>query len=584
MVVSAADRRARDAPAWSGPIRLGQEVTMRGVRAIAFLVLPVLATLAAGCGGASSNRAHLSPMAWTREQWQERCRGVRTSYNPDADLSDAALTLVPGDPRWLDFVYWSFNNKVAEHQVEAYGGTGWDGPEGGVIFHWAPGSHWERDTLASFGFTIGHVAGEHRWTDTMFPDFFEKYGGVYGVNINDRLAEIDPRSPKAWIDFLEYSGGAKSPYYRYLFHQEAVVDPEARKIHFLGGQGVAFSYTFERYYHELREVLTDCRAVDFFEMYDRLGPGFAAQGNWARQNPPAEALARAGYAGEKGPRAGVAEASRYNPNPEPVPVPPDLPEAEAMERGQKLYLAQCAMCHGVLGDGKGFLAAGFDAMPRDFRQGIYKFRSTRSGELPAIADVERTIRVGVRRSTMPAWGQFFTDEQIRDVARYLIVFSPRFAEAWKSKRQPAALAVSPRPADLASLAGRGASLYAELGCAECHGERGHGDGPSAPGMTNDWDWPIKPTDLTYKWAFRNGHEPEDVYRTMIGGLNGTPMPSYEDALESESDRWAMVAYILSLSPPVRPVLRQADFAARRGEAIGPDGRVQAPPGGGGGRR
>ena len=28
------------------------------------------------------------------------------------------------------------------------GGTGWDGPKGGVIFHWAPGSHWERDTLA----------------------------------------------------------------------------------------------------------------------------------------------------------------------------------------------------------------------------------------------------------------------------------------------------------------------------------------------------------------------------------------------------------------------------------------------------
>src|SRR6478735_3769778 len=106
------------------------------------LVIPLLL---AGCS-ASKSRAHLGPMAWTSAEWQDRCRGVRTSFNTDRDLTDDTLTLVPGDPRWLDFVYWSIDNKVAEHQVEAYGGTGWDGPKGGVIFHWAPGSHWERDT------------------------------------------------------------------------------------------------------------------------------------------------------------------------------------------------------------------------------------------------------------------------------------------------------------------------------------------------------------------------------------------------------------------------------------------------------
>ncbi|HVY62482.1 MAG TPA: c-type cytochrome, partial [Planctomycetota bacterium] len=488
---------------------------------------------------------HLGPLAWGRNRWERHAHGVRTSYNPDKDLSDTELTLVPGDARWLDFVYWTISNKIAEHQVEAYGGTNWAGPKGGVIFHWAPGSHWERDTLASFGFTIGHIIGEHRLTDTMFPDFFEKYGGVYGVNVKDRLAEIDPKSAKPWVDFLEYGGAGESPYYRYLFHREAVVDPVARRIYLLAGQGVAFSYTFERYYHEVREVLTDARCVDFFVMYDRFGPGFAARGNWAHQNPPPEALRRTGYVIGDEARPGVAEAVRYNPSPPAVPVPKDLPEADAMERGEKVYLAQCAVCHGIEGDGAGFLAAGFDVKPRDFRQARYKFRSTQTGQLPTIADIERTIRVGVPGTTMPAWGQFLTDEQIHDVARYLVVFSERFVEAWKAREQPDALAIGSQPGDLTALASRGAAVWKENQCALCHGEGGFGNGPSAATLVDSWDQPIRPANLTYKWTFKNGHEPGDIYRTIAGGLNGTPMPSYN--LKPE-DAWALVANILARSP------------------------------------
>ncbi len=538
------------------------------------LVLALTPLVLTGCARSRvSNKEHLSRMAWTKEKWQERCKGVRTSYNPNADLSDDTLTLVPGDPRWIDFVFWAFNNKLAEHQVEAYGGTGWDGPKGGVIFHWAPGSHWERDTLASFGFTIGHVTGEHRWTDTMFPDFFEKYGGVYGVNVKDRLTEIDPVSPKAWIDFLEYEGGAASPLYRYVFHQEGTVDTAARKLHMLAGQGVAFSYSYERYYHEVREVVTDCRAVDFFQMYDRFGPGFASRGNWARQNPPAEPLARVGYVTDRGPQPGVAEAKRYDPSPPSIPVPDGLREAEAMKRGQVVYLAQCTPCHGIQGDGAGFLAAGFDVKPRDFRKGIYKFRSTQSGDFPTIGDVERIVGIGVPSTTMPAWRQFLTPEQIHDVSRYLVVFSSRFAEAWAANKAPAALPVSQQPADLPSLAQRGAVIWKKLQCGKCHGDTGRGDGPSAATLTDDWGQPIQATNLTYKWTFKNGQEPADIYRTMVGGLNGTPMPSYGPAIESEADRWAIVAHVLSLSPAERPVLHLADFAKQRASRIGPDGHV-----------
>jgi cytochrome c oxidase cbb3-type subunit 2 len=530
--------------------------------------IALAALLAAAC--TPGNRAHLGSTSWTSTEWRDRCSAARTSYNPDHELTDATLTLVPGDPRWLDFVYWSIDNKVAEHQVEAYGGTGWKGPTGGVIFHWAPGSHWERDTLASFGFTVGHTIGEHRWTDTMFPDFFERYGGVYGVSVKDRLAEIDPDSPKPWVEFLEYGGGAKSPYYRYLFHREAAVDPVARKISFVAGQGIAFEYSFDRYYHELREVLTDCRAVDFFEMYDRFGAGFASRGNWAHQNAPDSAFAHAGYAPAAQP--GVAD-TRYDPSPAPVEVPADLPDADAMKRGQKVYLGQCAMCHGIRGDGAGFLAGGFDVKPRDFRQGTYKLRSTASGELPTMADVERTVRVGVPGTTMPAWGQFLSGEQIHDVSRYLVALSPNFSDAWRARSTPQPLALAPKPADLDALAMHGAEVAKQLQCAQCHGASSRGDGPAAATLHDDWGQPIKPADLTYAWSFKNGHAPDDLYRTIMGGLNGTPMPSYATSVAKPDDAWALVAWIRSLSPRERPRLDLAHFAKDR-DRIGPSGHVE----------
>lgn len=458
--------------------------------------------------------------------------------------------------------------------------------------------------LHSWGFFIGHVVGEHRWTDTMFPDFFEKYGGVYGVNVKDRLAEIDPRSMQPWVDFLTYQAGPSSPYYRYLLHIASSVDVYGRRVAFVAGQGIAFDYSFERLYHELAMILTDCKAVEFFEMYDRFGPGFAAEGNWANQTMPQSALARVGFATRSryapGSGGGATSWTRPPSGEGRVPVPPDLPEADRMRRSEKVYFAECADCHGARGDGAGYLGEGFDVKPRDFRQGKYEFRSTLGGELPTTADMERTVRDGVPGTTMPAWGQFLGDQEIGDVARYLVVFSPRFAVAWREHRAPRSLDV-PRPppeveaigthptgelhpclsvagaAYTASLPCRGEQLWNSHQCRWCHGDDARGDGPTARGMTDDWHHPIRPADLTYKWSFKNGHRPEDVYRSIFGGLEGTPMRSYADAIAEGRDRWAIVAYVLSMSPAVRPVLHLADFASQRDRRIGPGGLVLPAP-------
>ncbi|MEC4675112.1 MAG: hypothetical protein VST68_13065, partial [Nitrospirota bacterium] len=108
----------------------------------------------------------VSSYAWTNSQWEQRCSKVRTSYNPQTLLSNSQLTITPEDPRFVDFLYWVWANKLTEHQVEQVGGTEWDGPTDGVIFHWAPGSRWEMHTLVPFKHAIHHVAEEHGWIDT----------------------------------------------------------------------------------------------------------------------------------------------------------------------------------------------------------------------------------------------------------------------------------------------------------------------------------------------------------------------------------------------------------------------------------
>jgi hypothetical protein len=225
----------------------------------------------------------VSSAVWSDTQWEQHCKDIRTTYNPTSPLNTNALTLKEDDPRFLDFLYWVWANKIMEHQVEQVGGTEWSGPRDGVIFHWAPGSRWETHTLVSFEHAIHHIADEHNWRDNMFREFFERFGPIKGVSIKQRLS-FD--QPPTWAQFLQHIGGPESTYYRYVFHQETSIDPARGLVTLFGGQGVVFEYTFVRYLKEINEVLTDCKAYQFFELYDRYGKGFASKPGWAGQPVP----------------------------------------------------------------------------------------------------------------------------------------------------------------------------------------------------------------------------------------------------------------------------------------------------------
>jgi mono/diheme cytochrome c family protein len=69
-------------------------------------------------------------------------------------------------------------------------------------------------------------------------------------------------------------------------------------------------------------------------------------------------------------------------------------------------------------------------------------------------------------------------------------------------------------------------VYAVLQCGQCHGPQGRGDGPSADELTDDWDQPIRAYDFT-RGYYKNGSTPADLYRTLVTGLSGTPMPALD---------------------------------------------------------
>jgi hypothetical protein len=67
---------------------------------------------------------------------------------------------------------------------------------------------------------------------------------------------------------------------------------------------------------------------------------------------------------------------------------------------------------------------------------------------------------------------------------------------------------------------------------------------SAPTLRDDWGHFIRAADLTMPWNFRGGGSPEDIYRSISTGINGTPMAGFADGL-SEEQRWQIVDWIVA---------------------------------------
>ncbi|HEU4403489.1 MAG TPA: ethylbenzene dehydrogenase-related protein [Candidatus Polarisedimenticolia bacterium] len=228
----------------------------------------------------------------------------------------------------------------------------------------------------------------------------------------------------------------------------------------------------------------------------------------------------------------------------PAPPPPATPDLLAL--GKQTYEKQCVACHGPEGRGDGEAAYLLFPKPRDFTLGKYALVSTWE-RVPTDRDLFATISRGMPGSAMPSWGH------LPERTRWgLVQFVKSFAaQPWEVKPEsgpvpegatpsgPITVPTEP-PYDDAAKA-RAREMFAEA-CAGCHGPTGRGDG--AQQQFDDKGYPTRPRDLTLG-VFKGDPSPQSLYRRVIAGMPGTPMPMSDWSYGQ--DAWHLVHFVRSLS-------------------------------------
>lgn len=85
---------------------------------------------------------------------------------------------------------------------------------------------------------------------------------------------------------------------------------------------------------------------------------------------------------------------------------------DAVGRGEAVFKANCVLCHGVKGDGKGRASVLFDPPPADLT------RSDKNDQYKRMIITLGGKAMG-RSEVMPVWGEQLTEQEIDDVVAYL---------------------------------------------------------------------------------------------------------------------------------------------------------------------
>ena len=237
-----------------------------------------------------------------------------------------------------------------------------------------------------------------------------------------------------------------------------------------------------------------------------------------------------------------------------------------------IYIQQCASCHGSSGQGRGINAASQDPYPRDFRMGIFKFKSSPRTARPVKEDIEKVLRNGLSGSQMPLFNKL-SDQEIHALVDYVVFLSLRgeferrliqlSATEWEGERLYDPLAEKsvlegqlsnasdalteiadrwvqsadavedfPRPSfplvgteteenkeELKSSIEKGKALFVSeiASCSKCHGVNADGKGNQLP----DYD------DWTKDWTSKIGIQPTDSQSLLPlmarGGMKPLPL-------------------------------------------------------------
>lgn len=96
----------------------------------------------------------------------------------------------------------------------------------------------------------------------------------------------------------------------------------------------------------------------------------------------------------------------------------------SIPRVESVYVKNCINCHAWEGSGRGPGSAGVDPYPRDFRAGVFKYKTTVRLAKPLKSDLAKTVRYGLAGSGMGAYDKI-TETELNDVVEYVVYLSMR---------------------------------------------------------------------------------------------------------------------------------------------------------------
>ncbi|HEY4308454.1 MAG TPA: c-type cytochrome [Pirellulales bacterium] len=281
-----------------------------------------------------------------------------------------------------------------------------------------------------------------------------------------------------------------------------------------------------------------------------------------------------------------------------TPTHPKLLGAEDSPRdrlmhGAAVYQQRCVHCHGTTGDGAGPAAEVMYPRPRDYRRGIFKFTSTPYGAKPRRSDLARTVRHGAKGTSMPSFA-LLSDDDVEAVIDYVLALTHRgelellltleaqnedeiaaervpdiideVLTPWRAAADQYVEPVSkmPRYTSESIEEGKKAFLSETAGCFKCHGPDGRAETTdNLKGFTDVWGFQTRAADLT-SGMFHGGNRPDDIYRRIFSGINGTPMPAFDAKLADQPDLfWHLVHYVQFISGERRSAVIKQEQALRK---------------------
>ncbi len=271
------------------------------------------------------------------------------------------------------------------------------------------------------------------------------------------------------------------------------------------------------------------------------------------------------------------------------PHSPQTEQLATADHARQLYVEHCAGCHGDDGSGSAAAAKYLFPRPRDLRSGKFRLVSTQNS-VPSRQDLHAVLLRGMPGSSMPPWGHLpeadreaLVDEVYRlraagardfyvnmlrevegldedeltdeDVEVEIDDYVNRSITAGLSSQVPELAEATPAAVQ------RGHELYVSSGCAQCHGEDGRGETGIA--MFDAENMPSTARDFTLG-IFKGGHDPQSLYRRIVYGMPGSPMPSSNQFTAAQVAD--MIHYIRSLSTPQQReqvVLNRETITAQR---------------------